>query len=141
MKMGKYDNLISFVGKPDDVHPDFSWDGIGRIVWMDPGAMPGTTYFEMMWFYAPREPGPPTHTHDFDEIIGFVGGDPENPKELGATVHFRLGDESYTFTKSVIIFIPAGMEHSPIHVEKVEKPFIHFSGGPAKSAYDKADAE
>ena len=128
--MGKYDHLISYSPRP--FTPGLSSDPkvSRRIAWTEECIIPGAPYFEIMWFCAPRDPGPPTHTHTFDEIIGFVGGDPDNPAELNATVRFLLGDEMYTFTKSVIIFVPAELPHSPIYVDEVKKPFIHFSGGP-----------
>jgi len=139
--MGKHDNLISFVGKPDDAHKDMNWTGINRIAWMDDSLIPGSLYFEIMWFTTPREPGPPPHTHDFDEIIGFIGGDPDNPGDLGGEARFMLEGEWYTFTRSGLIFIPAGMEHSPMHIVSVDRPFIHFSGGPSKGTYDKKFTE
>ena len=139
--MGKYDHLISYVPRPDKPGEDVSRDSLRKIAWMEDSFMPGAMYHEIMWYCAPREPGPPTHTHDFDEIIGFVGGDPEAPKELNAVVRFFLGDEWYTFTKSVLIYVPAGMEHSPISIESVEKPFIHFSGGAATGSYGKKETE
>ena len=137
--MGKHDDLISYIPKPDRPGENVSWDSIRKIVWMDNSFMPGAMYFEIMWYCGPRDPGPPPHTHDFDEIIGFVGGDPSSPKDLNAVVKFKLDDEWYTFTQSVLIFIPAGMEHSPMHIVSVEKPFIHFSGGAAAGSYVKKE--
>ena len=137
--MGKYDHLISYTPKPDMPDENYNWDSKRKIVWTDDSFMPGAMYFEIMWYCAPRGPGPQPHTHDFDEIIGFIGGDPENPKELGAVVKFQIADEEYTFTQSVMIFVPAGLEHSPITVESVDRPFIHYSGGPAKGSYAKKE--
>ena len=127
--MRKHEHLISFVErqKPED---DNSADVITSIVWMEENFMPGAPYFEIMWFTGCREPRPPAHTHTFEEIIGFIGSDPNYPKDLGATVKFLIEDEWYTFTESVLIHIPAGLKHCPFVVENVERPFIHFSGGP-----------
>ena len=49
----------------------------------------------------------------------------------GMRVHltFEIGDEVVTVTKSCLVFVPAGLEHSPILVPKLERPIIHFSGG------------
>ena len=125
--MGKHDHLISFVPKPDN--PQRGHEAIMRkIAWMDGSFMPNAPYFEIMWFTGDRDPNPPTHTHTFDEIFGFLGGDPEHPEELNATVKFFIEDEWYTFTKSVVFHVPAGMEHAPMVFENVKKPFIHFSG-------------
>ena len=129
--MGKYDHLISYSPRPERPGEVVNKDILRKIAWTEESIIPGAPYFEIMWFCSEREPGPATHTHDFDEIVGFVGGDPENPEELNATVKFFLGDEWYTFTKSVIIFIPAGMDHSPMEFSSIKRPFIHFSGGSA----------
>lgn len=139
--MGKYDHLISFVPRPDRPNEKADWNATRKIAWMEESFMPGAMYFEIMWYCSPREPAPPPHTHDFDEIIGFVGGNPEDPKELGAVVKFNIGGEMYTFTQSVLITVPAGLEHSPIIVESVERPFLHFSGGPAKGSYTQNKSE
>ena len=135
--MGKYDHLISYVPRPEQPGHVANWDMLRRIVWTDDSFMPGAPYFEIMWFCGDTEPGPPTHTHDFDEIIGFLGGDPEQPEELNATVQFLIGDEWYTFTKSVMFFLPAGLEHAPMIIKSVKKPIIHFSGGTAPGGYQQ----
>jgi len=127
--MGSYDHLISFLPKPDRPNEDVNWEHKRKIAWIEESVMPGSPYFEIMWFCAPRDPGPPTHTHDFDEVFGFIGGDPENPSELNGVVKFKIGAEWYTFTKSVVFYVPAGLEHAPMIIESVDKPLIHFSGG------------
>ena len=140
--MGKHDYLMSFVPRPnrpdEDANPK-AMSVMKKIAWMEDSFMPGAPYFEIMWFSGPREPRPPAHTHSFDEYLGFIGGDPEHPEELYATVKFKIEDEWHTFTKSVVLYIPAGMEHSPIIIEEVKRPFIHFSGGPNVS-YTRADS-
>jgi hypothetical protein len=91
---------------------------------------PGFPYFSITWYTTLREASPAAHTHDFDEIIGFVGADPEDPTDLGGTIRFMIGDEWYTFTQSVVIYIPAGLPHAPITVDEIRRPIIHFTGGP-----------
>jgi len=128
--MGQHDHLISYLPRPNRPDEVTNPDIMRKIAWMEESYSHGAPYFEIMWFCAPREPRPPAHTHSFDEHLGFIGGDPEHPEELYATVKFKIEDEWYTFTKSVILFVPAGMMHSPIIIEEVKRPFIHFSGGP-----------
>jgi len=128
--MGKYDHLISYSPRPLSPGMEAKPDIARRIVWTEESVIPGAPYFEIMWFLAPTEPAPPTHTHTFDEIIGFLGGDPNDPSNLNGTVRFLIGDEWYTFTKSVMIYIPEGLQHSPMIFDEIKKPIIHFSGGP-----------
>jgi len=128
--MGKHDHLISYVGRPYKPEDVIDPNSLRRIAWMEDGFMKGAPYFEIMWYLAPRDPGPPTHTHTFDEVFGFIGSDPDHPEELNGIVKFFIEDEWYTFTKSVLFFVPAGMPHAPMIFEEIRKPIIHFSGGP-----------
>ena len=128
--MGKYDHLIADAPRPPSpdriVRPHIARE----IVWMEDSVFPGAPYFGMCWYMAPREPSPPTHTHTFDELVGFIGNDPDNPTDLGGTIRFLIGDEWYTFTRSVVIYVPAGLPHAPIIIDEVKRPIIHFSSGP-----------
>ena len=135
--MGKHDHLISYVPKPDNPNEAASLGSKRKIAWMERSFMPGAPYFEIMWYFKTTEPGPQPHTHDFDEVFGFIGGDPDNPTELNGIVKFKIEDEWYTFTKSVLLYVPAGMLHSPIQFVAVEKPIIHFSGGQANTGYSQ----
>ncbi len=100
-----------------------------RLLWIDDKKLKGAPYLESVWFHTVNDTGPETHTHDFDEIIGFFGDDAEHPEELNAELSFQIGDETVTFTKSCLIYIPRGIPHSPILVPKLERSLIHFSGG------------
>ena len=99
------------------------------LLWIDGKKLKGAPYMEAVWFKTSNDTGPEAHAHDFDEFIGFIGSDPEHPEELGAEVHFYIGDEYFSMTKSCLVYIPRGVKHSPILVPKLEKPIIHFSGG------------
>jgi hypothetical protein len=101
-----------------------------RLLWIDGKKLAGAPYMEAVWFLTTNDTGPETHTHvDFDEFIGLVGSDPENPGELGAEISFYIGGETITVTKSCLVYVPRGVEHSPILVPKMDRPIIHFSGG------------
>jgi hypothetical protein len=70
-------------------------------------------------------PDPP-HKHEFDEYLLFIGGNPLNMGEFDAEIDVALGDnwEVYTINSTSIIYIPKGMQHCPIHVKRVGKPFL-----------------
>jgi hypothetical protein len=70
-------------------------------------------------------PDPP-HKHDFDEYLFFIGGNPQNLGDLGAEIEVALGEEweKYLITAPAIVYIPKGLLHCPIHVKKVDKPFL-----------------
>lgn len=78
------------------------------------------------WRFQIPEPDPVewTHTHDFDEVLCFMGTNPEKPHDLGAEIEFQIGDEKHTFTTTTTIFIPKGLEHCPFVHKRVDRPFI-----------------
>jgi hypothetical protein len=65
-----------------------------------------------------------THTHDFDEVLCFIGADPEHPRELGGEIEFHIGDETHTFSKTTTIFVPKGVPHCPFMHNRVDRPFL-----------------
>jgi hypothetical protein len=69
------------------------------------------------------------HTHDYAEILGFMGSDTNNVAELGGEIEIWLEDEKYIITKSFMVFIPQGMKHCPIIIRKVDRPFLGYAVG------------
>lgn len=100
-----------------------------RLLWVDGAKLKGSPYMEAVWFHTKNDTGPENHFHDFDELIGFIGSDPENSEELGGELTLLLDGETVRFTKSCVAYIPRGVTHSPILVQKLDRSIIHFSGG------------
>ncbi len=101
-----------------------------RILWLEDEIMAGSSSVILSWYWKPTEKeGTPSHIHDFDEIIGFIGSDPQNPHDLGGEVEFWLEDEKYVLTKSCLILAPKGVRHCPLRVTRVDRPilFLAFS--------------
>ncbi len=75
--------------------------------------------------YAYLLPDPP-HVHEFDEYLFFIGGNCLNMKEFDAEIDVALGEEweVHTINSTSIIYIPKGLQHCPIHVKRVGKPFL-----------------
>jgi len=99
------------------------------LLWIDGRKLRGAPYLEAVWFHTDNDTGPEEHSHDFDEIFGFIGSDARHPDELGAELTFAIGDEVIAVKKSCLVYVPRGLKHSPILVPKLERPIIHFSGG------------
>lgn len=97
------------------------------LLWLDGQKLAGAPYMETVRFLTTNDTGPETHVHDFDELIGFLGGTPENPEELNGEITFYIDGETVSSKESCVIFIPKGVEHSPILVPENRKSFIHFS--------------
>ena len=111
-----------------------------RIHWIDTNVVPGSFQMNTSWYFKPNRPADveaarkesglgvfKPHTHDSDEILGFYGSNPDDPFDLGAEVELFIEGESHIITKSSLVFLPGGMEHCPLYVNKVDKPVFHFS--------------
>lgn len=66
------------------------------------------------------------HKHDFDQIIFFFGGDPNNVGEFNAEVEMGLGDggQIHKITYPACVYIPKGLRHGPLNVKRVNKPIM-----------------
>lgn len=100
-----------------------------NVILLNSDVIPGAPYFTLTWFLKNTGMMQKPHTHDFDEHVGFVGSDPDDPTDLGAVVRFMVDDEWITMDKSGVIFIPAGVKHCPYVIEEVRRPVIHWSAG------------
>ena len=102
---------------------------IVRAAWLDDEEVPGAPYFDAVWTVADIPVGPPEHTHDFDEYLGFMSNDP-NTYDLGCTIEFEVDGETITSTRNCILYVPAGVKHCPFRVLGVTRPVLMYSGGP-----------
>jgi hypothetical protein len=102
-----------------------------RMTLLDGNIIEGAFQFGLSWYYkSPHQPLP-AHTHDFPEILGFYGSDPYNPRDLGGEVEFWIEDEKHIMTESFLVFIPAGMKHCPLKINRIDRPIFHFGGSPS----------
>ncbi len=65
-----------------------------------------------------------SHSHDFPEMLCFIGGDPLDITDFGAEIEFTLGGEKHLITTPAVVSIPGGVEHCPIVIKKVSKPIV-----------------
>lgn len=81
--------------------------------------------FNFVGIIAPHVLGDPPHKHDCDELLFFIPTDPDNYPELGGEAEIALGEEweKHTITTAAIICLPPGINHAPIYMKKVDKPF------------------
>lgn len=135
-KYGKYvitdyisDEELTARGRnPNVKEPDVPYSK--GMLWLDEKLIKGAFYMEVCLL----EPGTKStgewvkpHTHDYDEIIGFVGTSVEDPKTLGGEIELWLEDEKQTLTQTCMVFVPRGMKHCPLIIEKVTRPIVHYS--------------
>jgi hypothetical protein len=80
-----------------------------------------------LWSGAAREPAGEAHTHDFSHVIGIIGGHPADPHDLGGEITMWLDGNKETLTRSVLIFVPAGVVHGPILFNRVNRPVFFIT--------------
>ncbi|MCL1828339.1 MAG: hypothetical protein FWG32_02470 [Oscillospiraceae bacterium] len=100
-----------------------------RLLYMDTTVVPGAFQMNTAWYHSPTMKNQSEHSHDFPEMVGFYGSDPENPYDLGAEIEFTIEGESHILTKSSLIYMPAGVRHLFKAILKIDKPVFHFSVG------------
>ena len=102
-----------------------------RVLYIDSGVVPGSFQMNTSWYInAPDfDPLPyhDEHVHDFDELVGFLGSNPEDKTDLGGIIEIGINGEIHRLTKSSIIFMPAGMKHLPLRIVELNRPILHFS--------------
>ena len=133
MAARKYEKYIMTELKTSDVAQE--WDKehkyserATRVMWLEDEFIKGAFSVICSWYWKETEgESSPSHVHDFDEVVGFIGSDPQNPTDLGGEVEFWLEDEKYLLTKSCLIFAPTGLRHCPLKVNKVDRPFMFLA--------------
>jgi hypothetical protein len=68
------------------------------------------------------------HIHPYDEILVFVGLDPNNLNYLGAEIEIDMGaeHERHIFSEPTVVICPKGFQHTPLITRWVDKPFGCF---------------
>lgn len=103
-----------------------------RILHLEDDMAEGSFYIDFVWIWEGVGGAPaPEHSHEWPEIIGMVGADPENPNDLGGPMSIVLGDETHLITKSSLVCIPKGLKHCPWKFLDIRKPTLVFSAGPS----------
>ncbi|MBN2401517.1 MAG: hypothetical protein JXN64_03880 [Spirochaetes bacterium] len=72
--------------------------------------------------------GGEAHTHPEEEILIFVGLDPDNIEYMGAEVEIAMGenDERHFSNKPFVAICPKGFPHLPVITRWVDKPYSFF---------------
>ena len=86
--------------------------------------------FSLCWcyltkpFYMVAEP----HTHEFDQLVMFLGGDPENVGDFDAEIEFAIGEdlEKHVITYPACFFVPKGTLHGELNITKINKPVMYM---------------
>jgi hypothetical protein len=100
-----------------------------RILWIDNNVVEGAFQMNTAWYFAvpERDPVFDEHAHDYDELIGFYGSNPDDPYDLGARMEVTIDGDVHELTRTTMLFIPAGLPHMPLSIKQVDRPVFHFS--------------
>lgn len=130
----KYGKYFIYQSKASDKHALGTFPGT-PVMNINETVIKDGFYFECIWFtgnVSEKDAFKP-HYHDFDEYIGFFGSDAEDAFNLNAEVEFWYNDEKHLITRSCIVYIPKGIQHTPIMVSKLKKPIFCLSTGPSRT--------
>jgi hypothetical protein len=122
-------NVVEQYIRADGTLPNVPVGFLKLLLWLDGAKRKGAPYMEAVWFCTTKEREEDAHDHDFGEFLACIGSDPENPDDLGAEMHFFVEDEEFVINKSFLLFLPKGVMHCPMFVTKMDRPFLHFTGG------------
>ena len=114
--------------------------GRRRVLWLDERAAPGCglTMNSTWILHADRdvqlereangsvEEMGKSHSHQGNEILGFLGSNPDDPSDLCGEVEIYIEGEGHLLTKSTYIYLPAGVKHVPLYINRVDRPIFHF---------------
>ncbi len=66
------------------------------------------------------------HSHDFEETLCFIGGNPLDITDFEAVVEYTINGEKHVLTKPGCVSMPKNLIHCPISVKNVspEKPIV-----------------
>jgi uncharacterized RmlC-like cupin family protein len=132
-KYGKYILTVEGKGK----------QGYGtQILSLKDSAIKGSWFMMHSWITPTgRKPVTGAHYHEDEELIGFLGNNPDDPGDLGAVVELYIGEEmeEHVITRSCIFFVPKGLVHCPLFYPKVDRPFIFILSSPHPEYGKKID--
>jgi hypothetical protein len=105
--------------------------------------VPGSNiYLEVGWIWEMPEPNPHIFEHSHDkhgEVVLHIGGDPNNPEDLGGEIEFTVGGQPLVFNRTSGLFVPAGVKHGPVTWKKVTRPHLQMAIVLGAGTADEAD--
>ncbi len=133
----KYEKYIvkgrSAIPRPKTGRSEFTFDErverpkLHPLMALTPGTVEGSIIVICQWIWAEEQPGVQgAHTHPYDEVIGFVGTNPNDPDDLGAEAELWLGDEQYFINKTFLVYVPKNLVHCPLTIRDIKSPILHF---------------
>ena len=75
------------------------------------------------------------HSHEFQETLCFIGGNPLDITDFDAVVEYTINGEKHVLTKPGCVTMPSNLPHCPISVKNVspDKPIVFLEVSLASS--------
>jgi hypothetical protein len=127
--MAKIDFEKHIIRKPVDESGQSVKGRQSPMTFMSSQLVPGCPiHLTLGWIYDIPDPNPHTlaQTKDYDQVVMYIGGNPEDGEDLGAELEYTLGDKSFNLNKSAAIYIPKGVKYGPITWKKVSRPCLEM---------------
>lgn len=137
----KHDDLFIFDNPGSPQHAqggEAPWIHLMRI---DSSVRKDAFYFEIIWLVRPTPDQHKPHCHDYLEYMGFFSGDPSDPFDLGTEIELWLDDEKYTFDRNCLVYIPAGVWHSPAIIRDLTRPLVMLAASPGTEYGQKVNRD
>ena len=97
-----------------------------NVVQMDGSIVPGCMFSEASWYtQACEEPG--TVKFNTDVVMMLIGGDLDDPEDLGAVVELQIENDTLTLTDTCAVFVPQGAAFGNLVVKDLRRPFYRYS--------------
>ncbi len=106
-----------------------------RVMYLDSEVIKGAFYVECVWFWPTTNKdiaSPAPHIHNYDEVIGFFGTDPNDLNDLGAVIELYIDGGRNVMNQTFLAFVPKGVVHCPLNILEITRPVFHFATGQGK---------
>lgn len=107
---------------------------VKAIITVDADTVPGAEFYsDTKWILPGSEEVKlcESHTHEFNEVLGFFGYNYDNIQDLGAELEITIDNEKNIVDRSFSACIPAGVQHGPIIVRNITRPIFFVTSGKA----------
>jgi len=103
-----------------------------HLIWLTDKELDGMNA-NIFWGFCSRpgiwQRGSGSHVHPADEVLVFLGMDPNDLDYLGAEIEIDIGKEQerHLINKPAAVICPAGVPHTPLVTRWVDRPFAFFA--------------
>ncbi len=87
-------------------------------------------YIDLAWVFGEqsykvsKDVTPDISYKTFNQIVLYIGGDPNAPEDLGGQVEVNMDGQLLSFDTTSALFIPKGVRHGPRRVTAYRKPYV-----------------